>query len=128
MVLATVTETNSKKRKRPSGKSASRKKIVTSNSRSDKGDGSSERNTGFNEAFAHMDRQLLSDYIAQKTRFFDKELSAIELDDKYIPRKLVWPTNSIAGHCNYGIGHLTNLMFFRNRFSRLHDMDEAKNA
>lgn len=40
---------------------------------------------GINTAFATMDNQLVSDYIAQKTRKFESDLSSIELEDKYIP-------------------------------------------
>lgn len=40
---------------------------------------------GINNAFSHMDSQLLADYIAQRTRKYEDELSSIELEDKYIP-------------------------------------------
>lgn len=39
---------------------------------------------GVNKAFSQMDSQLLADYVAQKTRKFQTELSSIELEDKYI--------------------------------------------
>lgn len=38
-----------------------------------------------NLAISRMDPQLLSDYMASKTRKFESDLSAIELADKYIP-------------------------------------------
>ena len=37
-----------------------------------------------NKAFARMDSQLLSDYLAQLTRRFEKDLSSLELEDKYL--------------------------------------------
>lgn len=83
----------SKKRKRPIQNSASRKKTIVSNERAEdfkNDDAGIEVAAGVNEAIAHMDRQLLSDYIAQKTKSFEKDLSAIELEDKYIPRESVF--------------------------------------
>lgn len=41
----------------------------------------------FNKLFANMDCQLLADYIAQRTRKFEKDLSSLELEDRYIPGK-----------------------------------------
>jgi protein CMS1 len=38
-----------------------------------------------NKAFSHMDNQLLADYIAQRTRKYESDLSSIELEDKHIP-------------------------------------------
>lgn len=40
---------------------------------------------GINNAFSHMDNQLLADYIAQRTRKYESDLSSIELEDRYIP-------------------------------------------
>lgn len=39
---------------------------------------------GINTSFANMDSQLLADYVAQKTRKFESELSSVELEDRYI--------------------------------------------
>ena len=39
---------------------------------------------GINKSFAHMDSQLLADYVAQRTRKFESDLSSVELEDKYI--------------------------------------------
>jgi protein CMS1 len=38
-----------------------------------------------NNAFSHMDNQLLADYMAQRTRKYESDLSTIELEDKYLP-------------------------------------------
>jgi protein CMS1 len=40
---------------------------------------------GINNAFSHMDSQLLADYLAQRTRQYEGDLSVVELEDKYIP-------------------------------------------
>jgi protein CMS1 len=40
---------------------------------------------GVNNAFSHMDSQLLADYLAQRTRQYEGDLSTVELEDKYIP-------------------------------------------
>jgi protein CMS1 len=40
---------------------------------------------GINKAFSHMDKQLLADYMAQRTRQYEGDLSSVELEDKYIP-------------------------------------------
>lgn len=40
---------------------------------------------GINKAFSHMDSQLMADYVAQRTRRYESDLSSIELEDKYIP-------------------------------------------
>jgi protein CMS1 len=40
---------------------------------------------GINNAFSNMDSQLLADYIAQRTRQHESDLSVVELEDKYIP-------------------------------------------
>jgi protein CMS1 len=40
---------------------------------------------GVNVAFARMDAQLLADYINQRTAHYWKDMSAMELDDRFIP-------------------------------------------
>lgn len=44
---------------------------------------------GVNLAIGRMDRGLLADYIAQRTKRFHSDLSAVELEDLYIPRKYI---------------------------------------
>ena len=39
---------------------------------------------GINKRFAEMDSQLLADYVDQRTRQFESDLSAIELEDRHI--------------------------------------------
>jgi len=48
-----------------------------------------DTDSGINKAFSHMDNQLLADYVAQRTRKFESNLSLVELEDKYIPGKYV---------------------------------------
>lgn len=46
---------------------------------------------GLNLAIGRMDRGLLADYIAQRTKRFQSELSAVELEDLHIPGKCISP-------------------------------------
>ncbi|TVY67399.1 Protein CMS1 [Lachnellula suecica] len=47
---------------------------------------------GINNAFSQMDSQLLADYVSQRTRKYESDLSSIELEDKYIPAKAIEDT------------------------------------
>ena len=40
---------------------------------------------GINHALGRMDNRLLADYVAQKTKRFESNLSLVELEDKHIP-------------------------------------------
>lgn len=40
---------------------------------------------GLNLAIGRMDSRLLADLVAQRTKRFEKELSLVELEDRYIP-------------------------------------------
>jgi len=40
---------------------------------------------GVNTAIAKLDPQLIADYVGQKVKRFERELSAVELEDRYIP-------------------------------------------
>ena len=42
---------------------------------------------GINKAFAEMDSQLLADYVDQRTRQFESDLSPVELEDRHISRR-----------------------------------------
>jgi protein CMS1 len=76
----------SKKRKRISGKDQPSKKIakITKKARPIEDD-DLDTESSINKAFSHMDNQLLADYIAQRTREYESDLSSIELEDKYLP-------------------------------------------
>jgi len=50
-----------------------------------------------NETVARMDPMLVADYIGQKLRKFEKELSAVELEDRFIPSSAFLDTTSYAG-------------------------------
>ena len=39
---------------------------------------------GINKSFAHMDSRLLADYVAQRIRKFESDLSSVELEDRCI--------------------------------------------
>jgi protein CMS1 len=44
-----------------------------------------DQELGVNHAFERMDGQLLADYVNSRTRLYGKELSSVELEDKFIP-------------------------------------------
>jgi protein CMS1 len=46
-----------------------------------------------NHAFEHMDSQLLADYINQRTRHYGKELSTVELEDRFLPAQFIKDTS-----------------------------------
>lgn len=69
-----------KKRKRNSDKDQAPKK--TARLIDDEG---LDTEKGINTAFSHMDNHLLADYMAQRTRKYENDLSLIELEDKYLP-------------------------------------------
>ena len=67
---------------KPAKKARSKKSKVTE-------DDDIDVESGINKAFAKMDNQLLSDYVAQKTRKFESDLSSVELEDRYISGILI---------------------------------------
>jgi protein CMS1 len=79
---------SSKKRKRGQDLEQGAKKAAKK-SKSKKGNAEEDDDidieAGVNKAFSHMDSQLLADYVAQRTRKYESDLSAVELEDKYIP-------------------------------------------
>jgi protein CMS1 len=78
----------SKKRKRGVDLEQGAKKAAKkSKSKKGKAEENDEIDTeaGINKAFSHMDNQLLADYVAQRTRKYESDLSLVELEDKYIP-------------------------------------------
>lgn len=44
-----------------------------------------DQELGVNRAFQHMDSQLLADYINARTRLYGKDLSSVELEDRFVP-------------------------------------------
>lgn len=82
-----TTTPSSKKRKRGSDEPATKKTAKKPKSKKAKEaqDDELDIEAGINNAFSHMDNQLLADYIAQRTRKYESDLSSIELEDKYIP-------------------------------------------
>ncbi|KAF2877101.1 U3-containing 90S pre-ribosomal complex subunit-domain containing protein [Massariosphaeria phaeospora] len=49
---------------------------------------------GVNHAFEKMDGQLLADYINSRTRLYGKDLSSVELEDKFIPSYTIKDSSS----------------------------------
>ncbi|KAF8848782.1 hypothetical protein BDZ45DRAFT_256126 [Acephala macrosclerotiorum] len=87
---------SSKKRKRGAEEPATKKTAKKAKSKKTKAVEEDELDTelGINNAFSHMDNQLLADYIAQRTRKYESDLSSIELEDKYIPANAIEDTTS----------------------------------
>lgn len=78
----------STKRKREAddeSKKAARKKKRTKKKPDDVDHSNLDSELGINRALAHMDSQLMADHIAQRTRRFQPDLSAVELEDVHIP-------------------------------------------
>lgn len=44
-----------------------------------------DQELGVNHAFERMDAQLVADYVNARTRLYGKDLSSVELEDKFIP-------------------------------------------
>ena len=44
-----------------------------------------DQELGVNHAFERLDGQLVADYVNARTRLYGKELSSVELEDKFIP-------------------------------------------
>jgi len=44
-----------------------------------------DQELGVNRAFERMDGVLLGDYINSRTRLYGKDLSSVELEDKFVP-------------------------------------------
>ncbi|KAK8185317.1 U3-containing 90S pre-ribosomal complex subunit-domain containing protein [Phyllosticta capitalensis] len=49
---------------------------------------------GLNRSIGRMDSRLLADYMAQRTRRFEPDLSMVELEDRYVPEKAIRDTSS----------------------------------
>lgn len=101
----------SSKRKRDDAESKSKKRKRTKTPRDINGDDLDEK-AGINRGIGHMDSQLLADYIAQRTKRFEKDLSFVELEDRYIPEKAIRDTS----HWNKQ-RDLTNLSAFLEEFA-----------
>jgi hypothetical protein len=55
-----------------------------------------DQELGVNHAFERMDGQLLADYVNSRTRLYGKELSSVELEDKFIPGTTLGSAQAIA--------------------------------
>jgi protein CMS1 len=49
-----------------------------------------DQELGVNHSFERMDGQLVADYVNARTRLYGKELSSVELEDKFIPGKIYY--------------------------------------
>ncbi|KAF2440232.1 hypothetical protein P171DRAFT_419775 [Karstenula rhodostoma CBS 690.94] len=53
-----------------------------------------DQELGVNRAFEKMDSQLLADYVNARTRLYGKELSSVELEDRFVPTRTLRDTTS----------------------------------
>ncbi|TKA23652.1 hypothetical protein B0A50_06488 [Salinomyces thailandicus] len=83
----------SEKRKReddakPESKRAAKKRKQTKKPK-DVDDGALDTELGVNHAIAHMDSGLLADHLAQRTKRFQPNLSAVEAEDMHVPASAI---------------------------------------
>ncbi|TID17108.1 replication regulator protein [Venturia nashicola] len=76
--------------KKPKKKKKTFKKQVPK----DVDDDALDERLGLNLAIGRMDRQLLVDHVAQRTKRFEPELSTVEMEDRYLPANAVLDTSS----------------------------------
>lgn len=76
-----------RKRKRESDKARKLKRRKESGEENDESHLviSKEGKGGINTAIAHLDPQLIADFVGQRVKKFEKELTLVELGDRYIP-------------------------------------------
>ncbi|KAJ4346118.1 Protein cms1 [Ascochyta clinopodiicola] len=55
-----------------------------------------DQELGVNHAFERMDGQLVADYVNARTRLYGKELSSVELEDKFIPARTIYDSTSYS--------------------------------
>ncbi|KAF2757477.1 hypothetical protein EJ05DRAFT_465606 [Pseudovirgaria hyperparasitica] len=93
------TSKSSIKRKRHDGEVESEQQKPTKRKRRSKkpkdiNDADLDGDLGINNGLSKMDARLLSDYVAQRTKRFEPELSHVELEDRYIPESAIADTTS----------------------------------
>ncbi len=66
------------------GEKSNKSKDTIKKQRTASGEGDFDLLAGINKSFAHMDSRLLADYVAQRTRKLESDLSSVELEDRYI--------------------------------------------
>ncbi|KAK7623967.1 U3-containing 90S pre-ribosomal complex subunit-domain containing protein [Phyllosticta citricarpa] len=66
-----------------------------------------------NRSIGRMDSRLLADYMAQRTKRFEPDLSFVELEDRYVPEKSIRDTSSWDGDRT-----LNNLPAFIEKFAK----------
>ncbi|KZF24270.1 hypothetical protein L228DRAFT_245179 [Xylona heveae TC161] len=84
-VEAAVEEKTSKRSKKRKNKKATSEGFA---------DADLDTENGVNAALGKMDGSLLADYVAQRTKRFEGELSLVELEDRRLPEKAIRDTTS----------------------------------
>lgn len=62
--------------------------------RVDEEDENLDLEAGINTAIGRMDNRLIADLVAQRTKRFDKDLSIVELEDRYLPDRAIHDTSN----------------------------------
>ena len=96
--------TSSTKRKRedePKSKRAAKRKRTKKPKDID--DDELDEELGINTAIARMDSGLLADYVAQRTKRFESDLSLVELEDRYVSERAIrdssaWKQQRVLEH------------------------------
>ena len=86
------TDTQSKRKQKRKAKNKKAKQTTTTSEEQEIKE--QERKDGIDESIGKMDGTLLADYLAQRSRRLNKELSAVELEDMYIPSSAFLDTTS----------------------------------
>lgn len=81
----------------PAASERSKKRRKAKKAKKGSDDHYSDKNDGLDESIGKMDGQLLADYFVQRAKRHNKELTAMELDDIYVP-------GMVLGRCNSCIG------------------------
>jgi protein CMS1 len=76
---------NLSKRKRAAQESKKAAKKPKPKNRNADEDDELDTENGIKRAFGIMDPHLLADYVAQRTKRYESDLSLVELEDRYIP-------------------------------------------
>lgn len=93
---ATVLNVSKNKRKREAEKlrKQKRRKVLGANDDESHLIIDETGNQGVNTAIGKLDPQLIADYVSQRVRRFEKELSSVELEDRSIPASAFVDTSS----------------------------------
>ena len=85
--------------------------------------------SGINNAIARMDNRMLADHVAQQIKRFGRELSLVELEDRYIPGKAPYLTASLSlGYSNVGSHSVDHHTYRRESHPRYQHVGKHKRS